>query len=143
MKEALKKFLDRRDLFKVAGKAATGVGIASFFATSEDVEAAMQNVNKNSKPTELKITDMRVAVVTKAPMTCPIIRIDTNQGIYGLGEVRDGADQRLCSHLEEPDTRRESLQCRESFPQDQTIWRPFPSGGRSLCSGNGALGSGG
>src|SRR5262249_17018814 len=24
---------------------------------------------------------------------CPIIRIDTNQGIYGLGEVRDGASE--------------------------------------------------
>jgi len=24
-------------------------------------------------------------------MTCPLIRIDTNRGIYGLGEVRDGA----------------------------------------------------
>ncbi len=111
MKTALKKFLDRRDLFKVAGKAATGVGIASFFATSEDIEAAMQNVNKNSKPTELKITDMRVAVVTKAPMTCPIIRIDTNQGIYGLGEVRDGADPNYALILEEPHPRRESLQC--------------------------------
>ncbi|MCC6443431.1 MAG: mandelate racemase/muconate lactonizing enzyme family protein [Armatimonadetes bacterium] len=26
-------------------------------------------------------------------MTCPLIRIDTDQGIYGLGEVRDGASQ--------------------------------------------------
>ena len=41
----------------------------------------------------LKITDMRVAVVGGAPMTCPLIRIDTNQGIYGLGEVRDGASK--------------------------------------------------
>ncbi|HET6386091.1 MAG TPA: mandelate racemase/muconate lactonizing enzyme family protein [Armatimonadota bacterium] len=39
----------------------------------------------------LKITDLRVAVVGRAPMTCPLIRIDTDQGIYGLGEVRDGA----------------------------------------------------
>lgn len=43
---------------------------------------------------DLKITDLRVAVVTHAPMTCPIIRIDTNQeGLYGLGEVRDGASK--------------------------------------------------
>ncbi len=43
---------------------------------------------------ELKITDLRVAVVTGAPMTCPLIRIDTNQeGLYGLGEVRDGASK--------------------------------------------------
>jgi len=41
-----------------------------------------------------EITDLRVAVVTKAPMTCPLIRIDTNQdGLYGLGEVRDGASK--------------------------------------------------
>ena len=26
-------------------------------------------------------------------MRCPIIRIDTNQGVYGLGEVRDGASK--------------------------------------------------
>ena len=26
-------------------------------------------------------------------MTCPLIRIDTNQGIYGLGEVRDAASK--------------------------------------------------
>jgi L-alanine-DL-glutamate epimerase-like enolase superfamily enzyme len=44
-------------------------------------------------PSELKITDLRVAVVGRAPMTCPLIRIDTNQGIYGLGEVRDGASK--------------------------------------------------
>lgn len=43
--------------------------------------------------TGLKITDLRVAVVGKAPMTCPLIRIDTDQGIYGLGEVRDGASK--------------------------------------------------
>ena len=40
----------------------------------------------------LKITDLRVATVVKpGPSPCPIIRIDTNQGVYGLGEVRDGA----------------------------------------------------
>src|SRR4051794_13946830 len=45
-------------------------------------------------PVALKITDVRVAVVGKAPMTCPLIRIDTNQeGLYGLGEVRDGASK--------------------------------------------------
>src|ERR1044072_6055742 len=44
-------------------------------------------------PSGLKITDLRVAVIGKAPMTCPLIRIDTNEGIYGLGEVRDGASK--------------------------------------------------
>jgi len=59
----------------------------------ETLEALPQNVNTNSNPSELKITDLRVAVVGHAPMTCPILRMDTNQGIYGLGEVRDGASK--------------------------------------------------
>ena len=57
------------------------------------LEAYPQNTNTNSKPSDLKITDLRIATVTRAPMTCPLIRIDTNQGIYGLGEVRDGASK--------------------------------------------------
>ena len=34
---------------------------------------------------------MRFSVVRQIPSRCPLIRMDTNQGIYGLGEVRDGA----------------------------------------------------
>jgi L-alanine-DL-glutamate epimerase-like enolase superfamily enzyme len=41
-----------------------------------------------SSPSQLKITDMRVAVVC-SNFDYPIIRIDTNQGVYGIGEVRD------------------------------------------------------
>jgi L-alanine-DL-glutamate epimerase-like enolase superfamily enzyme len=67
-------------------------GLAAFWA-DDLLEAMPQNVNTNSRPADLKITDMRVAVLARAPMTCPIIRIDTNQGIYGLGEVRDGASK--------------------------------------------------
>ncbi len=66
---------------------------ASTFWADQDLEAAMQRVNTNSKPSDLKITDLRVATVARAPMTCPLIRIDTNQGVYGLGEVRDGASK--------------------------------------------------
>ncbi len=36
---------------------------------------------------------MRVATVVGIPMRCTLIRLDTNQGIYGLGEVRDGASK--------------------------------------------------
>ena len=56
------------------------------------------NVKRASSPSELKITDMRYAVVQNVGRT-PIIRIDTNQGIYGLGEVRDGADERYALML--------------------------------------------
>src|SRR5512136_2278377 len=45
-------------------------------------------IRTHSAPTQLKITDLRIAVVT-SNYDYPIIRIDTNQGVYGLGEVRD------------------------------------------------------
>jgi len=51
------------------------------------------NINTNSRPSELKITDMRTVTVVGAPMRCTLIRIDTNQGICGYGEVRDGASK--------------------------------------------------
>jgi L-alanine-DL-glutamate epimerase-like enolase superfamily enzyme len=89
----VRKLLGRRLFIKSAGTAAAATGLGGFLASGEDVVAAMQNVNKNSRPSDLKITDLRVAVVGRAPMVCPIIRIDTNQGIYGLGEVRDGASK--------------------------------------------------
>ncbi len=65
---------------------------ASFWA-DETLDAAVQNTQRNSSPAQLKITDLRVAVLAKAPFTCPVIRIDTNQGISGYGEVRDGASK--------------------------------------------------
>lgn len=50
-------------------------------------------VNQHSRPGELKITDMRVATVGWEGWRFPIIRIDTNQGLSGYGEVRDGASK--------------------------------------------------
>jgi hypothetical protein len=44
--------------------------------------------NRNSAPSQLRITDMR-SVLIASNYDYPIIRIDTNQGVYGLGEVRD------------------------------------------------------
>ena len=75
-----------------------GTGAATLWSGVE-LDAYQSHVNTNSKPSELKITDMRIATVQGAPMTCPLIRIDTNQGIYGLGEVRDGADARFALFL--------------------------------------------
>ncbi len=52
-----------------------------------------QHVNQHSRPAELKITDLRVVNLKGLPMRCTLIRIDTNQGISGYGEVRDGASK--------------------------------------------------
>ncbi len=46
------------------------------------------NVNTASQPSALKITDMRIV---RTQTGGPILKLDTNQDIYGLGEVRDGA----------------------------------------------------
>lgn len=51
-------------------------------------ERALDRVRTYSRPSNLKITDLRVAVVA-SNYDYPILRIDTNQGVYGLGEVRD------------------------------------------------------
>src|SRR6267378_7013339 len=76
----------RREMLKTSAVAAA----ATLFA--ESVEAYPKSVNTNSRPSRLKITDLRVATIVKpGPSPCPIIRIDTDQGVYGLGEVRDGA----------------------------------------------------
>lgn len=58
---------------------------------AENYEQTLAHVNTNSKPTDLKITDMRFVDIVGAPMHCTLLRIETNQGITGYGEVRDGA----------------------------------------------------
>jgi L-alanine-DL-glutamate epimerase-like enolase superfamily enzyme len=57
-------------------------------AKSAAIDAITDRVNTYSRPSDLKITDMRLAVVC-SNYDYPIIRIDTNQGVYGIGEVRD------------------------------------------------------
>ncbi len=71
-------------------RTAAGVAAAGFWA-DETIQAYQSTVNTNSKPSALRITDLRFAHIVNAPMRAPIIRIDTNQGISGYGEVRDGA----------------------------------------------------
>ncbi len=71
--------------------------------TAQAVEPEIKNVNLASSPSTLKITDMRYAVIVKpGPSPCVVIRIDTNQGVYGLGEVRDIAGPQYAHGAEEP-----------------------------------------
>jgi L-alanine-DL-glutamate epimerase-like enolase superfamily enzyme len=88
----------RRDFLKKT--ALGGIALGSFMSASiEDTLAqTTSKVNRASNPSELKITDMRYALTNVMGGTA-IIRIDTNQGIYGLGEVRDGADVRYALFL--------------------------------------------
>lgn len=53
----------------------------------------LSNVNTYSNPSDLRITDMRFVDIDGAPKRCTLIRIDTNQGISGYGEVRDASSK--------------------------------------------------
>src|SRR3954452_22291090 len=107
-----KNAIGRRALLRTSA-AAAGLGLLA------DLEAYPQNVNRNSSPSDLKITDMRIAVLrgpggqggegrmgrggpsAPVPPATPgagaasggtiIVRIDTNQGISGYGQaIGDG-----------------------------------------------------
>src|SRR5215475_8775736 len=78
--------IHRRSMLKTAALGSSAVLCA------DRAEVFPAGVNANSRPSKLKIRDLRVATIVKpGPSPCPIIRIDTDQGVYGLGEVRDGA----------------------------------------------------
>jgi gluconate/galactonate dehydratase len=59
--------------------------------SSTSAETALNHVNPHSRPSDLRITDLRVAEIEGAPFRSALLKIYTNQGIVGLGEVRDGA----------------------------------------------------
>ena len=89
---------DRRNFLKktVLG----GISLAAFMGMpiGDTMANVTSKVQRNSSPSDLRITDMRVAVFGVRGHN-PIIRIDTNQGIYGYGEVRDDADPRYALML--------------------------------------------
>ena len=62
-------------------------------------DEVLNHVNTWSRPSELRITDMRISTIVGAPMRCPLIKISTNQGIEGYGEVRDSASKRYALML--------------------------------------------
>ena len=89
---------NRRNFLKKT--ALGGIALSSFvgYSFEDTIAETTAKVSRASAPSELKITDMRYALTGVMGGTA-IIRIDTNQGIYGLGEVRDAADVRYALFL--------------------------------------------
>ncbi len=85
----------RRDFLKKAALGGLGLGVVMHTSLEEQVACLTQRVNRHSAPSDLKITDMRIAQVGNVP----IVKLFTNQDVYGLGDVRDGADQRYALML--------------------------------------------
>jgi L-alanine-DL-glutamate epimerase-like enolase superfamily enzyme len=90
---------NRRDFLKKASLGGMMLGGMMFSSVEDTIAQSTSKVNRASSPSDLKITDMRYAVIMNGGGRCPVIRIDTNQGIYGLGEVRDGATWRYAMFL--------------------------------------------
>ena len=62
-------------------------------AAKQSFEQTLEHVSTHSSPSDLRITDLRVADIAGAPMHCILLKILTNQGLVGYGEVRDWADR--------------------------------------------------
>lgn len=90
---------NRREFIKNASFGGLALGAFIHMPIAETLEHSTQKVNRFSAPSDLKITDMRYAVIMNGNARCPVIRIDTNQGIYGLGEVRDQGSWRYALFL--------------------------------------------
>src|SRR5690606_36392444 len=75
---------NRRDFLKKTALGGISLGAFMFSSVEDTVAETTSKINRSSSPSDLRITDMRVAVLRNVGRT-PIIRIDTNQGIYGLG----------------------------------------------------------
>ncbi len=82
--------LNRRNLLKSSLAIAAGAALSPAARAAQSEAGNQEREHQLPSPSTLKITDMRYAVIEKpGPSPCVIIRIDTNQGVYGLGEVRD------------------------------------------------------
>jgi L-alanine-DL-glutamate epimerase-like enolase superfamily enzyme len=89
---------NRRNFLKKSLLGGMAIGGLMSLSIEDTIAQTTSNVSRSSSPSDLKITDMRYALTGVLGNTA-IIRIDTNQGIYGLGEVRDGADVRYALML--------------------------------------------
>ena len=96
---------DRRNFLKKAALGGIALGGLMHLSIEDTIAQTTSKVSRASSPSDLKITDLRFAEKGVGIYDGPggfqtrIIRIDTNQGIYGLGDIRDGTDQRFAGML--------------------------------------------
>src|SRR3974377_1889345 len=121
--------LNRREILKTSA-----VALGGFFLMTEEATAYPRGVNTNSKPSELRITDLRVATIVKpGPSPCSLIRLDTNQGVYGLGEVRDGPSPTYALFLKSRIVGENPLQLDKIFRKIKQFGGPWGPGGGVLA----------
>uniref|UniRef100_UPI00404A9203 twin-arginine translocation signal domain-containing protein n=1 Tax=Daejeonella sp. TaxID=2805397 RepID=UPI00404A9203 len=89
---------NRRNFLKKTALGGIALGGLMNLSIEDTIAQTTQNVKRSSNPSDLKITDMRYCLTNVMGGTA-IIKIYTNQGIHGLGEVRDAADVRYALML--------------------------------------------
>ncbi|MEX0601434.1 MAG: mandelate racemase/muconate lactonizing enzyme family protein [Rhodothermales bacterium] len=94
-KKAISSDDSRRDFIKKAGVGGLSLAAMAGGTLEDQVAYAAQHVNRFSRPSDLEITDLRVTSVLRTP----IVRIYTNQGLLGHGDVRDIGDYRYALML--------------------------------------------
>jgi L-alanine-DL-glutamate epimerase-like enolase superfamily enzyme len=90
---------DRRNFLKKAALGGIALGGLMHLSVEDTIAQTTQNVSRASNPSDLKITDLRIADKSGRSLAGRIIRIETNQGITGLGDIRDGTDPRFALFL--------------------------------------------
>ncbi|QXD23490.1 mandelate racemase/muconate lactonizing enzyme family protein [Opitutia bacterium ISCC 51] len=92
MKKPFDYSTNRRNFLKKSVLGGAALGGLFHLPMDQVAAAATSGLNRASSPSNLKITDMRYVTVEHMGRKCSIIRLDTNQDIYGYGEVRDGGE---------------------------------------------------
>ena len=59
----------------------------------DTLEKGLGNINRCSAPSDLRITDIRIAKIQGAPMDCIMVKILTNSELVGYGEIRDWSSE--------------------------------------------------
>lgn len=91
---------DRRNFLKKAALGGIALGGLVHLSIEDTIAQTTQKVSRSSSPSELRITDLRVAQKGYGgSFATRIIKIYTNQGITGIGDIRDGTDQRFALFL--------------------------------------------
>lgn len=89
---------NRRDFLKKTALGGMSLTALMGLGMEDTLAQTTSKVQRASAPSDLKITDMRYCHTAVMGGTA-IIKIYTNQGIHGLGEVRDAADPRYALML--------------------------------------------
>jgi L-alanine-DL-glutamate epimerase-like enolase superfamily enzyme len=90
---------DRRNFLKKAALGGIALGGMMHLSIEDTLAKTTQDVSRSSSPSDLKITDLRVAQKGSGSFPARIIKIYTNQGLTGIGDIRDGTDQRFALFL--------------------------------------------